>query len=137
MMNEDPSLEDIKRRQEFEELKNYLKTLNSTSEHVMTATWRFIKHMQSDLNLPSQTPMGELVELFNNLEEIRKFFNLKISSFTQLNELFYEIKTLKEKLNLPDDSSITDILSRISPESIPFLGLGENSLLKRLLILFL
>ncbi len=137
MMNEDPSLEDIKRRQEFEELKNYLKSLNSTSEHVLTATWRFIKHMQSDLNLPSQTPMGELVELFNNLEEIRKFFNLKISSFTQLNELFYEIKTLKEKLNLPDDSSITDILSRISPESIPFLGLGENSLLKRLLILFL
>lgn len=137
MMNEDPSLEDIKRRQEFEELKNYLKSLNSTSEHVLTATWRFIKHMQSDLNLPSQTPMGELVELFNNLEEIRKFFNLKISSFTQLNELFYEIKTLKEKLNLPDDSSITDILSRISPESIPFLGLGESSLLKRLLILFL
>ncbi len=123
--------------QEYKELKNHLKLANGSSEHALIATWRCIKHMQSELDLPPQTPVGELVKLFNNFEEIQKFFNLQINNFSQLNELFCELIIVKAKLNLPEDSSVTDVLSRINPELVHSLDLEENSFLKRLLQLYL
>ena len=123
--------------QEYKELKNHLKLANGSSEHDLIATWRCIKHMQSELDLPPQTPVRELVKLFNNFEEIQKFFNLQINNFSQLNELFCELIIVKAKLNLPEDSSVTDVLSRINPELVHSLDLEENSFLKRLLQLYL
>ncbi len=123
--------------QEYKELKNHLKLANGSSEHALIATWRCIKHMQSELDLPPETPVGELVKLFNNFEEIQKFFNLQINNFSQLNELFCELIIVKAKLNLPEDSSVTDVLSRINPELVHLLDLEENSFLKRLLQLYL
>lgn len=123
--------------QEYKELKNHLKLANGSSEHALIATWRCIKHMQSELDLPPQTPVGELVKLFNNFEEIQKFFNLQINNFSQLNELFCELIIVKAKLNLPEDSSVTDVLSQINPELVHSLDLEENSFLKRLLQLYL
>lgn len=123
--------------QEYKELKNHLKLANGSSEHALIATWRCIKHMQSELDLPPQTPVRELVKLFNNFEEIQKFFNLQINNFSQLNELFCELIIVKAKLNLPEDSSVTDVLSRINPELVHSLDLEENSFLKRLLQLYL
>lgn len=133
MTHEDPP-EESKRQQE---LKKYLKLANNSSEHTLIATWRCIKHMQSALDLPPQIPIEDLVDLFNNLEEIRKAFNFQIENFTQLNEIFWEIQTIKKKLNFPEDYSISDVLSRINSKLIPTLGLAENSLLKRLLHLYL
>ncbi|UCG02403.1 MAG: hypothetical protein JSW11_00115 [Candidatus Heimdallarchaeota archaeon] len=137
MSYEDSSSEEEKRQQELKELKKYLKLANGSSEHALIATWHCIKHMQSALNLPPHTPIEDLVNLFDSLEEIRKAFNFHIENFTQLNEIYWEITTIKKRLNFPEDSSITDILSRIKPNVIPALGLDENSLLKRLLQLYL
>ena len=136
MTHGDPSSEESKKQQEQKELQNYLKLVNGSSEHVLIATWRCIKHMQSALNLPPNTPIEDLVDLFNNLEEIRKTFNFQIENFTQLNEIFWEIKNIKKKLNFPYDYSITDVLTRINSNLIPALGLDENSLLKKLLQLY-
>lgn len=136
MVQDNISSIEIKNQQEYEELKNYLKLANGTSEHVLSATWRCIKHMQSVLDLPSQISMKFLVNLFNNLEETRKAFNFHINTFTQLNELFHEITTIRMKLNLPEKSTIPDVLSRINPEIVRSLGLDENSLLNRLLQLY-
>jgi hypothetical protein len=125
------------RKQELEELKSYLKLANGTSEHALIATWRCIKHMQSALNLAPQTPIEDLISLFNDFEEIRKTFNFQIGNFTQLNEIFWEIKFIKKKLNFPESYTITDVISSINYQLIPVLGLDESSLLKKLLELYL
>ncbi len=137
MIHKDISPKDRQKHREVEQLKEYLKLANGSSEQVLIATWRCIKHMQSELELPSQTPVEELVKLYKNLEEIRKVFNYHINSFSQLNELLHEIKLVGDKLNLPNNCSITDILSQINSDLIPSLGLNENSLLKQLLLLYL
>ncbi|MFX0125307.1 MAG: hypothetical protein ACFFAE_16890 [Candidatus Hodarchaeota archaeon] len=134
---EKPTTKEEKTQQEFKDLKKYLKLANDSSEHVLIATWHCIKHMQSTLNLPPHTPIEELVNLFNNLEEIRKTFNFQIENFVQLNEIFWEIKTIKKKLNFPENYSITDVLSSIDSKLIPGLDLDEDSLLKKLLQLYL
>ncbi len=133
MVQENISSKEIKNQQEYEELKNYLKQADSSSEHVLSATWRCIKHMQSALDLPSQIPIKDLVNLFNNLEETRKAFNFQINTFTQLNELFHELRTVGVKLKLSEKCTIREILSRINPEIAHSVGLDENSLLIRLL----
>jgi hypothetical protein len=133
----DPSSEESVRQKELIAIKKYVKLANGSSEHALIATWHCIKHMQSALNLSLQTPIEDLVGLFNNLEEIRKTFNFQIENFYQLNEIFWEIKTVKRKLNYPEDYSISDVLSRINAKLIPSLGLDENSLLKKLLQLYL
>lgn len=133
MTHEFFSPKDLKKLPEFKELKNHLKQVSGSSEHVLTAAWRFIKHMQSELNLPPQTPMRELIRLFNAFQEIRKAFDLHTNNFSQLNELYVEIITVREMLDLPKDLSVTEILSRITPELVPSLGVGRNSLLERLL----
>ncbi len=137
MTQEDPSSEESMRQKELIAIKKYVKLANGSSEHALIATWHCIKHMQSTLNLPLQTPIEDLVDLFNNLEEIRKTFNFQIENFSQLDEIFWEIKTVKRKLNFPENYSITDVLSRINAKLIPTLGLDENSLLKKLLQLYL
>lgn len=137
MFYDELSSEESKRQQELDELKSYLKLAKDSSEHVLIATWRCIKHMQSVLNLPPHTPIKDLVNLFNNLEEIRKTFNFQIGNFTQLNEIYWGIKTIKEKLNFPEYFSTTDVLSSINTHLIPALGLDESSLLKKLLELYL
>lgn len=136
MVQENISSLEIKTQQEYEELKNYLRLAKGSSEHVLSATWRCIKHMQSALDLPSQMPIKNLVNLFNNLEETRKAFNFHINSFTQLNELFHEITTIRMKLRLPEKCTISDVLSRINLEIARSVGLDENSLLNRLLQLY-
>ncbi|MFX1285644.1 MAG: hypothetical protein ACFFB5_18535 [Promethearchaeota archaeon] len=130
------SLKDNDEQREVNQLKEYLKLANGTSEHVLIAKWRCIKHMQSDLELPSQTPIDKLVKLYNNLEEIRKAFNYQINDFSQLNELFHDVTAVRDRLNFPKDYSTTDVLSRLNSDLIPFLGLKENSLLKQLLLLY-
>lgn len=137
MTHDDPSLEESKKRQELIELKGYLKLMDDSSEHTLIATWRSIKHMQSVLKLSPQTSIEELVNLFNNLEEIRRAFNFQIGNFSQLNEIFWEMKTIKERLNFPEEYSITEVMSQINSQLIPFLGLEETSLLKKLLQLYL
>ncbi|UCE12656.1 MAG: hypothetical protein JSV04_10735, partial [Candidatus Heimdallarchaeota archaeon] len=92
--------------------------------------------MQSDLNLPPQTPIRELIKLFNTFQEIRKAFDLHTNNFSQLNELYIEIVTIREMLDLPKNLSINEVLSQIPPELVPFLGVGRNSLLERLLQLY-
>lgn len=135
MTHEGPSSEE--RKQELKELKSFLQLANGDSEHVLAATWRCIKHMQSALNLAPQTPIEDLINLFNNLEEIRKTFNFQIGNFTQLNEIFWEMKSIKKKLNFPEHYTTTDVISRINHQLIPALGLDESSLLKTLLELYL
>ncbi|MFW9906297.1 MAG: hypothetical protein ACFFFH_18395 [Candidatus Thorarchaeota archaeon] len=137
MNYEDFSSEDGRRQKELNKLKNYLKLADDSSEHVLIATWRSIKHMQSVLNLSSQTTIEDLINLFNNFEEIRKVFNFQIGNFTQLNEIFWEIKAIKKKLNFPEYYTTSDVISGINYQLIPALGLDESSLLKRLLELYL
>lgn len=138
MTHYNPSSEESKRKQELIKLKDCLELVDDdSSEHTLITTWHCIKHMQSALNLSPQTPIEDLVNLFKNLEEIRKTFNFQIGDFIQLNEIFWEFNTIKKRLNLPEDYSITEVMSRINFQVIPYLGLDETSLLKRLLQLYL
>ncbi|UCG89902.1 MAG: hypothetical protein JSU57_05415 [Candidatus Heimdallarchaeota archaeon] len=137
MFHKDLASKDSEKQREVKQLKEFLKLTNGSSEHDLIATWRFIKHMQSELELPSQTPIEELVKLYNNFEEIRKVFNYQINNFTQLNELYHEINAVRDKLNILKSCSVTEVLSQINFELIPSLGFEDNSLLKRLLLLYL
>ncbi|MHA2306145.1 MAG: hypothetical protein ACXACU_12220 [Candidatus Hodarchaeales archaeon] len=118
---------------EFNKLKKMLNLNGNTSEHEFIATCRILKHMQTELNISPQTPIRELVSLYNKLTEVRAVFDLETNNFNQLNELFIEIITVREMADIPKDQSLPELLIKLRSKKLSAYGIGENSLLEKLL----
>lgn len=118
---------------DLQELKKQLNLPNSTPEVEVEATWRMIRHMNSVLELPVDTPIKTLVELFEKLREIQQVFKLQNTNFIQLNVLHVELITVRDMLNLPETMSIVEVINQITPEILPTLGVGEDSFLEKVL----
>jgi hypothetical protein len=118
---------------EFNKLKKLLNLNDNTSEHELIATCRILKHMQTELNISPQTPIRELVSLYNKLTEVRAVFDLETNNFNQLNELFIEIITVREMADIPEDQSLPETLIKLRSKKLSAYGIGENSLLEKLL----
>ena len=117
----------------FNELKRLLNLNGSASEHEIISTCRILKHMQVELNISQKTPLSELVSLYNKLTEIRAVFDLETNNFSQLNELFIEITTVREMVGIPRDRPLPELLVSLRSKTLSSFGIGENSLLEKLL----
>ncbi|MFX0185846.1 MAG: hypothetical protein ACFE95_22410 [Candidatus Hodarchaeota archaeon] len=124
---------DLASQKDLDELKEYLDLPNFFSECELVSTWRVIRHMSSVLELPLDTPIKDLVELYKKLKEIQQVFNLQNPNFIQLNVLYVELTTVREMLNLPETISIAEVVDRVKHEVLPTLGIGDNSLLEKVL----
>ena len=134
LSNGSSTLEDkIKGLKDFNELKRLLNLNGKASEHDIIATCRILKHMQTELNLPPEISIKQLVSLYNKLTEIRAVFDLETNNFTQLNELFVEITTVREMADIPEDKPLPDLLFSLRTKNLSDFGLGKNSLLEKLL----
>ncbi len=127
----------VKSIKEFNELKRLLNLDNQVSEHELIATCRILKHMQNELDLSPQTPIRELVSLYNKLEEIRAVFDLHTNNFTHLNELLIEITTVREMADIPENKPLPDLLFSLRGKHLSSFGLRDNSLLEKLLRYYL
>lgn len=129
----DKSTDKSKSIQEFNELKRLLNLKNSVSEHEIISTCRILKHMQNELNISTKTPLKDLVSLYNRFTEIRAFFDLETNNFNQLNELNVEITTVRDMADIPKDRPLPELLVSLRPKTLSSYGIGENSLLEKLL----
>ncbi|MHA1215039.1 MAG: hypothetical protein ACTSPG_07060 [Candidatus Hodarchaeales archaeon] len=121
--------------QEFRKLKEYVRDNRDISEHDLTAIWHEIKHMRSELDISDNVSSIELFNYYNKLIKIKKAFNNQVNSFPLLNQLYIELTTVKEMLNLPDGITVPKIIEYIRSKEISELGIGEDSLLEKLLSL--
>lgn len=126
-----------KKIKEFKELKKLLNVNDTVSEHEIIATCRILKHMQNQLDISSLTPIHEIVSLYNKLKEIRAIFDLETNNFKQLNELLIEITTVREMANFAEDKPLADLLFALRGKNISSYGIGDNSLLEKLLRYYL
>lgn len=124
---------ELTNQKDLDELKEHLDLPNFFSECELVSTWRIIRHMSSVLELPLNTPIKDLVGLYKKLKEIQKVFTLQNPNFLQLNVLYVEITTVREMLNLSETTSIAEVVDRVKQEVLPTLGIGEHSLLERVL----
>ncbi|NHJ01585.1 MAG: hypothetical protein EAX86_05550 [Candidatus Heimdallarchaeota archaeon] len=122
--------------EELRILKLIITDEKELTEHQLIAKWKILKHMQSELELPSDVSIFELLALFKKFEEIRNTFGLETINFKQLNEILINIVTVKDMLDFPSETSISEIVSNLIFRDIANLGLGENSLLEKLLLLY-
>ncbi|MFX0150125.1 MAG: hypothetical protein ACFFAJ_05050 [Candidatus Hodarchaeota archaeon] len=114
-------------------LKKHLALPKTVSEHELVSTWKIIRHMSTVLELPLTTPIKDLINLFKKLKEIQHVFNLQNPNFIQLNVLYVELTTVREMLSLPETLPLADVVDRAKQEVLPSLGIGDNSLLERVL----
>ncbi|MFX1506718.1 MAG: hypothetical protein ACFFDC_11500 [Promethearchaeota archaeon] len=125
---------ELRKLEEIKKLRIILKLDDRLFDYAVNEIWRSLKQMKSDLILPSQTPIEDLVHIFKRFEEIRMVFSIKDPDYNQLNELLVEITAVKAILNLPDSTPLPEVLSHIKPEQLPILGLGNDSLLQKMML---
>ncbi|MFX0206184.1 MAG: hypothetical protein ACFFDT_09365 [Candidatus Hodarchaeota archaeon] len=119
--------QNLKKLAELEELKS----LMVSSDDMVTTTWQILKFMQEELSLPANMSIIDLYKLYRRLEDIKKALDLKIRNFSQLNQLNFELMKVQEILGLSDDTSIFDIIVKLTREKVTILG--KDSLLWKLL----
>jgi hypothetical protein len=124
---------DFTNQKELDELTKHHDLPSFSSEYDLISTWLVIIHMSSVLELPLDTPIRDLVELYKKLNEILQVFSLQNPNFIQLNLLYVELTIVRDMLNLPNTSSIAEVVDRVKQEELPTLGIGENSFLERVL----
>ncbi|MHA1973643.1 MAG: hypothetical protein ACTSW1_11650 [Candidatus Hodarchaeales archaeon] len=122
-----------KDEQEFKKLKEYVRENNDISEHDLTAIWHEIKHMRSELDIADNISSIELYNYYCKLIIIKKAFSSQVTNFPQLNQLYIELTTIREMLNLPDTMTTPKIIELIRSKKISELGIGTDSLLEKLL----
>ena len=122
--------------EDFQVLKQEICAEKALSEHELIALWKILKHMQADLELPENTSILDLLSLFQEFEEIRKTFGLETNNFNQLNEILIDLTTARDMLEISTDKSVSEVISSLVPLDITTLGLVENSLLEKLLLLY-
>ncbi len=108
-----------------------LRSLIGSSDDTITTTWQILKFMQEELSLPANMAMKDLYNLYRRLEDIKKALDLKISNFSQLNQLNFELMQVREIFGFSDSTSISDIFAKLNPEIVTILG--KDSLLWKLL----
>ena len=132
---------DSKMPQEQEEIKDLQRLLSlkdNISDDIVITTWNSLKKMQEELELSSLYPIKQHYYFFQKLEEIRKALNLTSTNFTQLNQLYIEIITIRELFGLPETTSMSEIITLIQRESLENLAsldIKHDSLLLKFLLL--
>ncbi|MHA2203743.1 MAG: hypothetical protein ACW991_08645 [Candidatus Hodarchaeales archaeon] len=119
--------QNLKELMELEELQSLI----GSSDDTITTTWQILKFMQEELSLPANMTMIDLYNLYRRLEDIKKALDLKISNFSQLNQLNFELMRVREIFGFSDDTSTSDIFAKLNPEIVTILG--KDSLLWKLL----
>ncbi|MHA2248190.1 MAG: hypothetical protein ACXADY_24790 [Candidatus Hodarchaeales archaeon] len=125
---------ELKKLEELRKLRIILKSDDGLFDHAVNEVWCTLKQMKLSLGLDPQIPIDELVRIFKQFVEIRMIFNLKAYDYSQLNELLIEITVVKDMLNLPDTATLPDVLSQIKPEQLSSLGIGNDSLLEKMML---
>jgi hypothetical protein len=121
---------------ELEILNKLLFVDNQFQKYVVMETYRNLRGLQIKLGLSKETHLDELVTIFKCIEEIREVFDLQTSDINQLYELLIENTKIKRVLKLPLSISLSALLSQLDPEMLPLCGVGPDSLLCNLLMLF-
>ncbi|MFX0126214.1 MAG: hypothetical protein ACFFAE_21520 [Candidatus Hodarchaeota archaeon] len=132
-----PEIGRLSEEKELKELRKLLSLRGDISEGVVMATWNFLKKMQQELDLPTLSPIKQHYYFFQKLKEIRRALNLSLT-FTQLNQLYVEITTLRDLLGLPEITPISEIISIVQREALDLFASLDNradSLLFRILLL--
>jgi hypothetical protein len=125
---------ELKKLEELKKLRIILKSDDGLFDHAVNEVWCTLKQMKLTLGLDPQIPIDELVRIFKQFVEIRMVFNLKPNDYSQLNELLIEITVVKDMLNLPDTTTLPEVLSQIKPEQLSSLGIGNDSLLEKMML---
>ncbi len=110
------------------------------SDSELIATLRMLQHLKLELNLPRNIDMKTLIGLYQVLEDIREIFDMKTSNYNQLNEIYIELVTVRDMLDLPKDLSmkavVNYIITFIDFDTLASLGIGRNSLLEKILFFY-
>lgn len=122
-------------------IRRYLETVSKdVSENELIATLRLLQHLKLELNLPRHVDIKSLIGLYQTLEDIREIFDLKTSNYSQLNELYIELVTVRNMLDLPRDLSmkavVNYIITFVDFQTLASLGIGHNSLLEKMLFFY-
>ena len=125
---------ELRKLEELKKLKIILKSDDGLFDHAVNAVWCTLKQMKLILGLNHQIPIDDLVRIFKQFEDIRIVFNLKSNDYSQLNQLLIEITVVKDMLNIPNTTKLTEVLSQIKPEQLSSLGIGNDSLLEKMLL---
>lgn len=132
-----PEIDRLHEQKELKKLRRLLSLRGDISERVVMATWSFLKKMQKELDLPSLSPIKQHFYFFLKLDEIRRVLNLSMN-FSQLNQLYIEITTLRDLLGLPEITPISEIITIVQRDSLDLFTSLDNraeSLLFRILLL--
>ncbi len=130
-------IERLNEKKELKELRRLLSLNGDISERAVMITWSALRKMQRELDLPSLSPIKQHYYFYRKLEEIRRVMNLSMN-FTQLNQLYIEITTLRDLLGLPEITPISEIITIVRKESLELFASLDNradSLLFRILLL--
>ncbi|MFW9906901.1 MAG: helix-turn-helix domain-containing protein [Candidatus Thorarchaeota archaeon] len=125
-------------QKELTDLRRLLNLKDNVSDKLVIQTWKSLKKMQEELELPSLYPIKQHYYFYQKLEEICKALNLTSTNFAQLNQLYIEIITIRELLGLPETTPMSDILALIQKESLKNLAsldIKYDSLLLKFLLL--
>ncbi len=125
---------ELRKLEELKKLRIVLKLDDRLFDHAVNEVWCTLKQMKVELGLSPQIPIDELIRIFKKFEEIRIVFNLPTRDYGQLNELLVEITAVRNMLNIPDTTPLTDVLFQIKPELLPLLGIGNDSLLEKMML---
>ena len=126
-------LKNPENRKEFFELKKHLRSTQELKGVDPLSLWRSLNRLRGELQIPRTTPIMEVLRLFRKIEEIREVFDLPAVSYNILNELYVEIATVRDMINLPEDTPLLELLKKVKPDQLPLLGIGKDSLFEKLL----
>ena len=98
---------------EFKDLKNLFAMKGEFSEEVLNSTWKSLKEMQKELELPSLYPMKYHYYFYLRLCEIQKVLTPLSINFQQLHQLYIEINYFRDILGLPITSSLSEVINLI------------------------
>ncbi len=123
---------------ELKDLKRLFEMKGEFSEDMIQETWNSLKKMQEELELPSLYPMKQHYYFYLRLEEIKNALAPFPTDFLQLNQLHVEINSLRDLLELPPTSSISEVITLIRKKSLDelmALEIGSDSLLLKIMLL--
>ncbi len=125
---------ELRKLEELKKLKIILKSDDGLFDHAVNEVWCTLKQMKLILGINPQIPIDDLVRIFKQFEDIRIVFNLKSNDYSQLNQLLIEITVVKDMLNIPNTTKLTEVLSQIRHEQLSSLGIGNDSLLEKMML---
>ncbi|MHA2388803.1 MAG: helix-turn-helix domain-containing protein [Candidatus Hodarchaeales archaeon] len=123
---------------ELKDLKRIFEMKKNSSEDQILETWNSLKKMQEELELPSLYHMRHHYYFYLCLEEIKNALAPFPTDFHQLNQLHVEINSLRDLLELPATSSMSEVIiliRRKSLDELMTLEIGSDSLLLKILLL--